>query len=78
MMMKSKLFTFFLFQTADAGTGTGPDYCTIQLPVRVFHNYGAARQLQIVSWLTEQHLGVRRPPNLWVRGVSCLLVLKVN
>jgi hypothetical protein len=62
----------------DAGTGTGPDYCTIQVPVRVFHNYGAARQLQIVSWLTEQHVGVRLPPNLWVRGGNCLAVLKVN
>jgi hypothetical protein len=51
----------------DAGTVTGPDYGANQVIIVVYHNYEAASRLQKMSWLTEQYVGYRLPPSLWVR-----------
>jgi hypothetical protein len=51
----------------DAGTVTGPDYGANQVTITVYHNYEAASRLQKMSWLTEQYVGYRLPPCLWVR-----------
>jgi hypothetical protein len=53
----------------DAGTVTGPDYGANQVTIAVYHNYEAASQLQKMSWLTEQYVGYRLSPSLWVSHV---------
>ncbi len=63
-----------IFQMADVGTVTGPDYGANQVRIVVRHNFEAARHLQRVSWLTERCTGYLLPPSLWVR-ISLIILI---
>ncbi len=69
-----KKFFWIIFQMADVGTVTGPDYGANQVRIVVCHNFEAARHLQRVSWLTERCTGYLLPPSLWVRISLIILV----